>query len=117
MPKDDQIYIGHMLDTARKIRDKTQGVSHEQYDTDENLRLALVHLVQVLGEAARRVSPTMQAAHPDIPWRAITGMRHKIVHDYLDVDEDIVWAVATRDIPPLLAMLEPILSDEGAEQL
>ena len=51
--------------------------------------LALAHLVQVIGEAARRVSPEFCDAHPEIPWKAIVGMRHKVVHDYMDVDEDI----------------------------
>jgi uncharacterized protein with HEPN domain len=104
--KDDQVYLGHMLDMARKAVGKTQDVSRAEYDQDENLRLALAHLVQVIGEAARRVSPTGQTAHPEIPWREITGMRHKIVHDYLDVDEDIVWEVVTRDLPSLITILE-----------
>lgn len=111
MPKDDQVYLGHMLDTARKIQSKIQALDRAQYNGDENLRLALVHLVQVLGEAARRVSPEQQAAAPRIPWRAVTGMRHKIVHDYLDVDEDIVWAVVTQDIPPLITILETLVTD------
>lgn len=83
MPKDDLIYIGHMLDTARKIASKVQGVDRTAYDADENLRRALVHLIQVIGEAARRVSQTLQQSHPAIPWRDIPGMRHKLVHDYL----------------------------------
>jgi uncharacterized protein with HEPN domain len=80
------------------------------YDNDENLRLALAHLVQVIGEAARRVSPSGQTTHPQIPWREITGMRHKIVHDYLNVDEDVVWEVVTGDLPPLIALLEAIVA-------
>jgi uncharacterized protein with HEPN domain len=104
--KDDKVYLGHMLDMARKAVGKTRDVSRAEYDQDENLRLALAHLVQVIGEAARRVSPTGQAARPEIPWREITGMPHKIVHDYLDVDEDIVWEVVTRDLPSLITVLE-----------
>lgn len=101
-----------MLDTARKIRSKTDGVNRQTYDTDENLRLALAHLVQIIGEAARRVSPAGQTAHSVIPWREITGMRHKIVHDYFSVDEDVVWEVATRDIPSLVTQLESIAPPE-----
>ena len=87
--KDDRVYLGHMLDMARKAVDKTRDLSRAAYDEDENLRLALAHLVQVIGEAARRVSPAGQAAHPEIPRREITGMRHKIVHDYMDLGETI----------------------------
>lgn len=98
-----------MLDMARKAVGKTQGLAREAYDADENLRLALIHLVQVIGEAARQVSAECSASHPDIPWSDIIGMRHKVVHDYLGVDEDIVWQVVTEDLPKLVAALEPIV--------
>jgi uncharacterized protein with HEPN domain len=68
--------------------------------------MALTHLIQILGEAARRISPVLQQSHPEIPWKQIIGMRHKVVHDYLHVDYDIVWAVVSTDLPPLIAQLE-----------
>ena len=95
----DLVYVGHMLDMARKAVSKTQGLSRAAYDADENLRLALIHLIQVVGEAARQVS-----AEADI-----VGMRHKVVHDYLGVDEDIVWQVGIADLPKLVAALEPLV--------
>lgn len=103
------VYIGHMLDTARKAVSKVRALTRADYDADENLRLALTHLVQVVGEAARRVSPDFCAAHPEIPWADIIGMRHKVVHDYLGVDEDIVWQVVTEDLPDLVAALGPLV--------
>ena len=112
MPDDDLLYFGHMLDMARKAYAKTQGINRESYDNDENLRLALAHLVQIIGEAARRVSLAGRAAHAEIPWREITGMRHKIVHDYFSVDEDVVWEVVTRDLPPLISILEMIVPSD-----
>lgn len=83
----DLVYVGHMLDMARKAVDKTAGVSRQSYEGDENLRLALTHLVQVIGEAARHVSREFTDAHPEISWTEIIGMRHKVVHDHLGVDE------------------------------
>jgi uncharacterized protein with HEPN domain len=109
MLKDDLLYLGQMLDMARKAATKVQDIGREEYDADENLRLALAHLVQTIGEAARRVSTETSLEYPDIPWREIIGMRHKIVHDYMQVDEDIVWEVATQDLPPLIATLEKIV--------
>jgi uncharacterized protein with HEPN domain len=106
MQKDDVVYTGHMLDTARKATCKVVGKTRAEYDGDENLRMALAHLIQVLGEAARHVSSAMQQAHAEIPWKQIIGMRHKVVHDYLHVDYDIVWAVVTIDLPPLIIDLE-----------
>lgn len=99
-----------MLDMARKAVSKSEGLSREAYDADENLRLALIHLIQVIGEAARQVSSEFSDGHPDIPWADIIGMRHKVVHDYLGVDEDIVWQVVTHDLPKLVAALDPFVS-------
>ena len=82
----DLVYVGHMLDMAKKAVAKATGLTHDSYDTDENLRLALTHLVQVVGEAGRNVSREFCGEHPEIPWQEIVGMRHKVVHDYLGVD-------------------------------
>ena len=109
MQKDDLVYVGHMLDTAEKAVHKIAGIDRSAYDADENLRLALAHLIQTIGEAARRVSPGFQQAHPEIPWTQIVGIRHKVVHDYMHVDFDIVWDVATADLPPLITQLRPLL--------
>ena len=81
----DLVYVGHMLDMARKA-----------------------DLIQTIGEAARQVSREFCNSHPDIRWADIIGMRHKVVHDYLGVDDDIVWQVATEDLPKLVASLEAL---------
>ena len=115
MCKDDMVYVGHMLDTARLAVGKVAGKSRADFDADDNLRLALAHLVQTLGEAARRVSPPFQQSHPQVPWTKIIGMRHKVVHDYLHVDYDIVWDVVTVNLPQLVAQLEAIVPPETGE--
>jgi uncharacterized protein with HEPN domain len=112
MLRDDLLYLGHMLDMARKAAVKVKGVARGIYDQDEDLRFSLIHLIQTIGEAARRVSRATQDAHPEIPWSSIIGMRHKIVHDYMGVDEDLVWLVATGDMPCLVGALERILGQE-----
>jgi uncharacterized protein with HEPN domain len=112
MPKGDSLYVGHMLDMAQKALSLLEGKDRASYDQDEVLRLALAHLLQVIGEAANRVSLDLRAAHSQIPWKAIIGMRHRIVHDYMDVDVDIVWDTATRELRPLIIELEQILTSE-----
>lgn len=114
MPKDDLVYVGHMIDLARKVASKTQGLTRMQYDGDENLRVTLTHVLQTIGEAARRVGEGFRQAHPEIPWKAIVGMRHKVVHDYMNVDEDVVWDTAMNEIPRLIGMLEPLVPPEMA---
>ncbi len=102
------------MDTARKARSLLGTKDREAYDADETLRLALAHLVQVIGEAARRVSPELQEGQPQIPWSDIMGMRHKIVHDYMDVEDDVLWSVVTSDLPDLIHHLEGLgFADQG----
>ena len=106
MPKFDLVYAGHMLDTAREALDLVRGKSRAEFDRDRALSLALTHLVQTIGEAARHTSPQFRGEHPEIPWAAIVGLRHRVVHDYMHVDLDIVWDVVTNDLSTLAAQLE-----------
>jgi uncharacterized protein with HEPN domain len=108
MQPTDDVYIGHMLDVVKKIMAKTGSISREQFDADENLRLALTHLLQTIGEATRRISRELQAEHPEVPWAAIIGMRHKVVHDYMGVEEEVVWRTARDEVPRLHAALQKL---------
>jgi uncharacterized protein with HEPN domain len=113
MPKDDRVYMGHILDTARKAHEKVRGKDRAAFDADENLRLAMAHLLQIIGEAAGRLSPEFRERHPEVPWKAIVGMRHKVVHDYMNVDYNVVWRTATEELPVLLSLLERLsVSDQ-----
>ncbi len=112
MRKDDTVYFGHMLDMARKVLVRVSGRSKAEYDADEDLRFVTAHLIQTIGEAAARVSTPTQNAHPEIVWKNIVGIRHRIVHDYMGVDYDILWEVAVRHIPLLISALEAIVPPE-----
>ncbi len=109
MPKDDLIYLGHMLDTTRKAASRVEGKSLIVFDSDEDLQIVLTHPIQVIGEAARKVSPAFQQAHPEIPWSKIIGMRNRMVHDYMSVDLDVVWGVATVELQSLMPALERLV--------
>jgi uncharacterized protein with HEPN domain len=108
MPKDDSVYLGHMLDAAKKVASRIQGKSRQEYDASEDLQMILAYLIQTIGEAASRVSVELRDQNPEIPWKQIVGMRNRIVHDYMNIDADIVWEVATRNIPLLIVQLESI---------
>lgn len=112
MPKDDIVYVGHMFDMAQKAQGFVQGKTRADFDADEPLRIALAHLLQVVGEAARHVSQEFQQEHAEVPWSLIIGMRHKVVHDYMNIDEDVVWNTVATDLPPLIASLEPLISPD-----
>jgi len=113
--RDNQVYVGHMLDTAAKAIGFVQGLTREDFDNNELLRLSITHLLQIIGEAARRVSPEFRAIYPQIPWKAIVGMRSKVVHDYLNVEEDVVWATVINELPSLVEELEKILNPDNYE--
>ncbi len=98
-----------MLNFSRRIRDRMAAVSLDEFRDDEDLHLAITHLIQIVGEAASRSSDALRQAYPTVPWNRIIGMRHKLVHDYLRVRIDILWRTATEDIPPLVAVLEGIV--------
>jgi uncharacterized protein with HEPN domain len=112
MPKDDLVYLQNMLEIALKAVNKTRDLTKTEYERDENLQLALAHLIQIIGEAARRVSERTTGKHPEIPWSNIIGMRHKVVHDYLELDEDIIWDVVTADLPKLIKQLVELIPRE-----
>ena len=107
-PKNDYVYIGHMIDNANKAISFIAGLNRSDFDQDEQLRLAVTHLLQIVGEAARRVSVEFREAHPEIPWKAIVGMRSKVVHDYFSVDDDAIWDTIKNDLPALVKQLETL---------
>ena len=103
-----------MLDKAHEALTLVRGKTRQDSARDSAIRLALTHLIQVIGEAARRVSPQFREKHQQIPWEAIAGIRSKIVHDYMNVDEDIVWDSVTQELQPLIEELRKIVLPESA---
>ncbi len=110
---DDRSTLEQMLDTVRRIRGLVRGRTRKAFEKDEVLQLALLHLIQVLGEAASRVSAAYREAHVEFPWAQMIGMRNRIVHGYDHVDPDIVWRIVTDDVEPVLAALERALNGPG----
>lgn len=111
MPKhDDSIPLQHMLEHAREAVEMITGRAPEDLGRERILELALVRLVEIIGEAAVRVSQTSKAKHSRIPWREVIGMRNRLIHGYDSVDLDILWNTVEMDLPPLITQLEKILS-------
>jgi uncharacterized protein with HEPN domain len=107
--RDPLIRLRHMLDHAREARDMAQGRTRADLDSDRMLNLALVRLLEIVGEAAARVSDEERARYPAIPWPEIVGPRNRLIHGYDTVDLDILWQIVQTDLPPLIAALEGIL--------
>jgi len=112
MLKDDEIRLRHMLDAALKAVSFVKGRSRGDLDSDEKVALAVTRLLEILGEAARGLSPDFKNSNPQIEWKQIMGTRDRLIHGYFDVDLDIIWAIVTRDLPPLIKELEGLLSEK-----
>ena len=112
MLKDDEIRLRHMLDAANKAMVFVKGRSRHDLDSDEMLALAVTRLLEILGEAARGLSQEFKNRNPKIAWKQIMGTRDRLIHGYFDVDLDIIWAIITRDLPPLIKELEGLLSEK-----
>ncbi len=113
MQPEDVIRLRHMIEAAEATQRFIAGRTRADLDTDEQLRFALVQAVQIIGEAASRISPDARSAIPSMPWASIIFMRNRLVHAYFDIDHDIVWQTVTEDLPPLLSMLRAIPFDNA----
>jgi uncharacterized protein with HEPN domain len=99
-----------MLVAARKVAQYTAGLAFGDFAADSKTIDAVVRNLSIIGEAARHVPDSVQALSPSIPWAAIRGMRHRIIHEYAQVDVAIVWDTVTHDLPPLIPALESLLN-------
>lgn len=106
---DDSFRFHDMLEHAREALKMIAGKEPSDLARDRMLELALVRLVEIIGEAASRVSEKGQAKHSAIPWRQIIGMRNRLIHGYEEVDLDVLWDTIEVDLPPLIKEPERIL--------
>lgn len=111
----DQHRIQHMLEAARQAISFIEGRQRTHLDTDVQLRLALLRALEVIGEAANKVSPETRSAHPEVPWTKIVGIRNRLIHVYFDVDLNIVWKTTAESLPELVPMLRGILGADASE--
>jgi len=109
MSRNDEVRIRHILDAAREAVRFVQGRLRTDLDTDRQLNLSLVRLLEVIGEAARGISTEFRQAHPEVVWNKMIGMRDRLIHGYFDINLDVVWQTVTEDLPPLIAQLEKIV--------
>jgi uncharacterized protein with HEPN domain len=101
-----------MLDAARKAIAFVKGRARNDLDKDEMLTLSLVKCIEIIGEAASKVSDRCQKECADIPWADIIGMRNRLIHAYFDINLNIVWQTVTDELPPLVRELQEILPPE-----
>jgi uncharacterized protein with HEPN domain len=89
--KDDRIYIDHILESIGRIRTYLSGKNQLAFANDHLTQDAVIRQLEIIGEATKRISKEFRAINPDVPWADMAGMRDILIHDYIDVDLDIVW--------------------------
>jgi uncharacterized protein with HEPN domain len=115
MPFSPLEYLRHILDETEYLSSKKQGLSKEQFLGDATLKRAFVRSIEVIGEAAKKVPSDLKNRFPEVNWKAMVGMRDRLIHDYLGVDYDIVWDVVENKIPALRQSILGILEREAAD--
>jgi uncharacterized protein with HEPN domain len=108
----DDAYLLDMLIAARRARSFCAGVTWEEFEQSDLHQYAVFKAIEVLGEAARLVSDATRAAHPEVPWEQIAGMRNRLIHEYFRIDLPTVWQTVRDDIRALIAQLEPLVPPE-----
>ena len=105
----DRAYLNDIVHSARLAISHVSGLTFEDFLADTRAQDAVLWRLTVIGEAARSVSEDAAAAMSDVPWRRIRGMRNFLVHEYWDVDQQIVWSTLHDDLPQLITRIEAYL--------
>jgi len=105
-------YIRHILDEIKYINGQVKGLDKGEFSQDETLKRAFVRSLEIIGEASKKISVELKQKYSHIDWRAMAGMRDKLIHNYFGIDYDIVWDVAINKVPELHRELEQILKNE-----
>jgi uncharacterized protein with HEPN domain len=106
-------YLRHIVAEADYLIEQTAAISKEDFLKNETLRRAFVRSLEVIGEATKKLPDEFRARYPQVEWRAMAGMRDRLIHGYFGVDHDLVWEVATQKVPDLRIALRGILQDSS----
>jgi uncharacterized protein with HEPN domain len=110
-PERDPVYLWDMLKAAQGAVASLQERTFAQYMENEDLRLATERRIEIIGEAARRISAEFKGVHPEIPWRLIVDQRNVLIHAYDEIEEERIWKLVKQEIPRLIEQLKELISE------
>lgn len=111
----DNASLLDIVNAAKRVLKFTEGFDKSTLAANEEKQSAILYQVIVIGEATKRLSLEFRTQHPEIPWKDIAGMRDILAHQYDRINLNTLWDVIQNDVPELLALLEPLLSDSSLE--
>jgi uncharacterized protein with HEPN domain len=112
MKRHDRVRLRHMADAMDAAMRFVEGRNRSDLESDKMLLFALVRAIEIVGEAASKISDEARAEMPELPWASIVGMRHRLVHAYFEINRDILWTTVTEAVPPLAEHLKALLKNE-----
>jgi uncharacterized protein with HEPN domain len=111
--RDNISRLHHILDAAGNAVEFTRDKQRCDLDTNKMLGFAVIHLLEIIGEATRGISEEMQLKYPRVPWQQMASMRNNLIHGYFQVDNDLVWETVRTELPPLITQIKSILRKES----
>ena len=108
----DEVYLLDMLIAARKTLKFVEGIDRNEFDDNEVIQNAVMRPLEIIGEAASRISIPFRKAHPEIQWKEMIGLRNRLIHEYFRVEFGAVWDTIQKDIPKLIKSIEPLVPKE-----
>ena len=112
MRSEDRIRLKHLLSEAQEACKYIKGISFEEFVQDGKTVRAVIRAIEVIGEAASKISLELRTMHSDVPWQKIIGMRNRLIHVYFDIDYDIIWQTLKENLPSLIEQIRAILKLE-----
>ena len=112
MKKEFLDYLDDIVDAMNKVEDFTKDMKYEEFTEDDKTTFAVIRALEIIGEAVKKMPPSIKKQHPQIPWKDMAGMRDKLIHEYFGVKTKVVWETIKQDIPPLKPLFQRILAEE-----
>ena len=110
--KDDLAYVWDMIESGKAVQSFVKGRYYSEYVKDNFLRSAVERQIEIIGEAARRISKEFRDQYPNLPWRRIIAQRNVLAHEYGEIRHEWIWRIATELVADMIAYLEPLLQHE-----